>query len=160
ARRVDPELATIEAVLPRRTQFSRRAAGKATTEQVIAANVDLAVIVCGLDGDFNLRRIERYLVLVRESGAEPMVVLNKADLCEALAERVASVDQVAAGSPVLAISAHESIEALAPFLRNRTVALLGSSGVGKSTIVNALLGGQVQSTAAVREHDSRGRHTT
>ena len=160
ARRVDPELVLIEAVLPRRTQFSRRAAGKTVVEQVIAANVDLAVVVCGLDGDFNLRRIERYLVLVRESGAEPVVVLNKADLCAAVDERVDAVTRVAPGAPMVVMSAHESVEALRTLVRGKTVAFVGSSGVGKSTIANALLGEELQSTAAVRTADSRGRHTT
>ena len=160
ARRVDPELALIEAVLPRRTQFSRRAAGKTVAEQVIAANIDLAAVVCGLDGDFNLRRIERYLVLARESGAEPVIVLNKADLSSSVPEVVAEVTRIAGGARVVALSAHEGVEPLAAIVQGRTVALLGSSGVGKSTIANALLGEQRQATSAVRAADSRGRHTT
>jgi len=160
ARRVDPELALIEAVLPRRTQFSRRAAGKAVAEQVIAANIDLAVVVCGLDRDFNLRRIERYLVLARESGAEPVIVLNKADLSGSVAEDIAEVTRIAGGAQVVALSAHESVEPLAGMVQGRTVAFLGSSGVGKSTIANGLLGEHRQATGAVRASDSRGRHTT
>ena len=160
ARRVDRELALIEAVLPRRTQFSRRAAGKAVIEQVIAANIDLVVVVCGLDGNFNLRRIERYLVLARESGAEPVIALNKADLSGSVAEAVAEVTRIARGARVVALSAQVSVEPLAGMVRGRTVAFLGSSGVGKSTIANGLLGEQRQATGAVREADSRGRHTT
>jgi ribosome biogenesis GTPase len=157
---VDPALALIESVLPRRTQFSRRAAGSAVAEQVIAANVDLAVVVCGLDHDFNLRRQERYLVLAHESGAEPVVVLNKADLCATLAERVEAVAQIAQGARMVVLNAHETVEPLRAVVLGKTVAFLGSSGVGKSTIANALLGEDRQATAAVRADDSRGRHTT
>jgi ribosome biogenesis GTPase / thiamine phosphate phosphatase len=160
ALRVDSELAWMEAVLPRRTQFSRQAAGTGITEQVLAANIDLALIVCGLDGDFNLRRLERYLVLAKESGAQAVVVLNKLDTCEGYAERVSEVEEVAPGTPVLAISAHETVEPLQALVRGRTVVLLGSSGVGKSTIVNGLLRDRNQLTAPVRASDSRGRHTT
>jgi ribosome biogenesis GTPase / thiamine phosphate phosphatase len=160
ARRVNPEFALIEAVLPRRTTFSRRAAGDAVAEQVIAANVDLAVVVCGLDGDFNLRRLERYLVLVKASGAEALFVLNKADLCSVSEERAEAAKLVVDPAPLVVLSAHESVESLRAAVRGRTVALLGSSGVGKSTIVNQLLLEKRQATAEVREADSRGRHTT
>ena len=160
ARRVNPEFALIESVLPRRTKFSRRAAGDALSEQVIAANIDLAVIVCGLDHDFNLRRLERYLVLVKTSGAEPVVVLNKADLCLETKQRAEAAALVAAPAPLIVLSAHETVEPLRILLRKRTVALLGSSGVGKSTIVNQLLNEERQATGAVRTDDSRGRHTT
>ncbi len=160
ARRVDPKLALIESVLPRRTKFSRRVAGRTVAEQVIAANVDLAVIVCGLHGDFNVRRLERYLVLARESGGDALIVLNKSDLCDALAERVEQVAAVAPRVPHLVMSARESVQDLRRMIRGRTVVFLGSSGAGKSTIVNALIGTESQSTAPVREVDSRGRHTT
>ena len=160
ARRVDPELAWIEAVLPRRTQFSRQAAGTAVAEQVLATNIDLVLIVCGLDGDFNLRRLERYLVLAKESGAQAMVVLNKLDLREDYAEKVQAVEHIAPGARVLAISAQRTVQPLEALVRGRTVALLGSSGAGKSTIVNGLLRQQSQLTQPVRDHDSRGRHTT
>jgi ribosome biogenesis GTPase / thiamine phosphate phosphatase len=159
-RRIDAGLALIESVLPRRTQFSRRAAGDAVAEQVMAANVDFAIIVCGLDGNFNLRRLERYLVLARESGAEPVVVLNKADLCGDVAARIAEAESVTGGVPVLALSALAGASAVAELSRGRTVVFLGSSGVGKSTIVNALLGEARQATAEVRAADSKGRHTT
>ena len=160
ARRADAELVLIEAVLPRSTQFSRRAAGRATAEQVIAANIDVALIVCGLDRDFNLRRIERYLVLARASGAEPVVVLNKADLSDSVAQAIEAVTRIASGVRVVALSAQESVKPLATIARGQTVVFLGSSGVGKSTIANGLLGMQRQETGAVRATDSRGRHTT
>lgn len=159
-RRAGSELTLIEAVLPRRTQFSRRAAGGAVAEQVIAANVDLTVVVCGLDRDFNLRRLERYLVLARESGAEPVVVLNKVDLCEAPAEQVEAVARIAAGARLVVMSARQTVEPLRTLVTGRTVAFLGSSGAGKSTIANGLLREERQATAAVRPADSRGRHTT
>jgi ribosome biogenesis GTPase len=160
SRRVDSGFAWIEAVLPRRTQFSRRVAGKAIAEQVIAANIDLAVIVCGLDGDFNLRRIERYLVLAREGGAEPVIALNKADLCSSPREPVDAVSRIAGGARVVVLSARENVQPLTTLVRGQTVVFLGSSGVGKSTIANALLGENRQATSEVRSADSRGRHTT
>jgi len=155
--------ATVHAVLPRRTAFVRRAAGDVTVVQVLAANVDTVFLVMGLDRDFNLRRLERALVLAWESGAEPVVLLNKADVCDDVPARVAEAQSSAVGVPVLVLAAKEGqgLDALAPWLsRGRTVALLGSSGVGKSTIVNRLLGEERQRTREVRENDQRGRHTT
>ncbi len=167
ARSVAPGQAIVEAVLPRRTCFSRRAAGTREEEQPVAANIDMVFLVCGLDGDFNLRRLERYLTLAAQSGAEPVVVLNKSDVCaEADARRAeaASVAGAMAGAaPIVICSAREAagVDALAAFLRpGRTVALLGSSGVGKSTIVNRLLGEERLPTREVRLSDSRGRHIT
>jgi ribosome biogenesis GTPase len=163
ARMVNPAEAIIEAVLPRRTMFSRRAAGRREDEQPLAANIDLVFVVCGLDGDFNVRRIERYLALAAESGTQAVIVLNKRDLCADLAARVSDARAVAAGAPVLTASTvtPEGIEELRGCLApGRTVALLGSSGVGKSSIVNALTGEQRLRTSPVREQDSRGRHTT
>jgi ribosome biogenesis GTPase / thiamine phosphate phosphatase len=163
AQHVGPGEAMVHAVLPRRTVFSRRAAGDRETEQIIAANIDLVLVVCGLDGDFNLRRIERYLTLARESGADAAVVLNKADLCADLPSRIRETSRIARDAPVVAISA-QSEEAIAPILEligtGRTIALTGSSGVGKSTLVNRLLGEDRQRVREVREADSRGRHTT
>lgn len=157
------ERAKIHAVLPRRTCFSRRAAGEKIEEQVVAANIDTVFLVNGLDADFNPRRIERYLALARGSGAEPVILLNKADLCAEADERVAAIRALAGGATVLALSAArgDGVDALTPWLgRGRTIALLGSSGVGKSTLVNALLGEERQETGEVREHDDRGKHTT
>jgi ribosome biogenesis GTPase len=153
----------IEALLPRRTAFVRRAPGDRSVAQVLAANVDTVFLVMGLDGDFNPRRLERALVLAWESGADPVVLLNKADLCEDLAARRREIERVAPGVPVLVIAAKpgEGLEALMPWLTpGRTVALLGSSGVGKSTLVNRLLGREKQKTREVRAADQRGRHTT
>ncbi len=155
--------AIVHAVLPRRTQFSRRSAGTREDEQVMAANVDVALIVCGLDGDFNLRRIERYLALICESGAVPVIALSKSDLCSDLDSQLNQARAIANGAPVVALSSMSGagIAALMPYIAPRkTVVLVGSSGAGKSTLLNRLFGGERQRTAAVRESDSRGRHTT
>ena len=155
--------AVVHAVMPRRSQFSRPARGDTGGAQIVAANVDLVLLVSGLDHDFNLRRLERYATLAWSSGAEPVIVLNKADVCPDVAERVADVASVAPGIPIRVLAARDGVglESLVPLLEpGRTVALLGSSGVGKSTIVNALLGWQRQSTGDVRADDQRGRHTT
>jgi ribosome biogenesis GTPase len=153
----------VHGVLPRRTAFVRRAAGDHTVQQVLAANVDTVFLVMGLDRDYNPRRIERALVLAWESGAEPVIVLNKTDLCDDVEARRAYVEAAAPGAPVVPVAAKrsEGLEGLSPWLRRgRTVALLGSSGVGKSTIVNRLLGEERQRTREVRQSDQRGRHTT
>jgi ribosome biogenesis GTPase len=163
ARVVGPGQAIVEAVLPRSTLFSRRAAGRREDQQPIAANIDLVFLVCGLDGDFNLRRIERYLALTAESGAAPVIVLNKSDVCDDLAGHIEETASIAGAAPIVTCSARDSagLEALEAFAGpGRTVALLGSSGVGKSTIVNRLLGEERFRTNEVRESDSRGRHTT
>jgi ribosome biogenesis GTPase len=154
--------ATIHAVLPRRTAFSRKEPWKAIREQVLAANVDAVFVVTGLDGDLNLRRLERYLATAWESGADPVIVLSKADLCADVAQAVADAESVALGVPVHAVSCvtGDGVEQLRPHLvGNRTVALLGSSGVGKSTLINCLLGEEALTTAEVRS-DGKGRHTT
>ncbi|MBE0448520.1 MAG: ribosome small subunit-dependent GTPase A [Actinobacteria bacterium] len=155
--------ATIHAILPRLSKFNRKVAGKTTEEQVIAANIDTVFLVNGLDNDFNLRRIERYLTLAWESGANPVIVLNKADLCDDIAQMVALVESVALGVPVHVVSAitEKGLEELSTYLSNGiTVAFLGSSGTGKSTLINALLDKNVQSVNEVRWGDDRGRHTT
>jgi ribosome biogenesis GTPase len=163
ARVVGAEQAIVDSVLPRRTLFARRAAGRREDQQAIAANIDLLFLVCGLDGDFSLRRLERYLTLSAESGARPVVVLNKSDLCADVAARIAEAAQVAGGAPVVAVHTRrpEGLDPLRPFLvESPTVALVGSSGVGKSSLVNCLLGEDRLPTAEVRASDSRGRHTT
>jgi ribosome biogenesis GTPase len=155
--------ATITEILPRRTKFSRKIAGPLTEEQIIAANIDKAFIVSGLDDDFNPRRIERYLVLATESGAEPVIVLNKADICDDLLDVLAEVNTFAGGAPVLVTSVKqkEGLEQLAASIgEGKTGTLLGSSGVGKSSIINHLLGVDHFITREVRETDSRGRHAT
>jgi ribosome biogenesis GTPase / thiamine phosphate phosphatase len=158
--------ARIEAILPRRSAFTRRAAGRRLDRQVVAANIDTVFLVSGLDGDFNPRRIERYATAAWDSGARPVVLLNKADIpetAEDLQDRVAEVEDVALGIPVHAVSAltGAGFASLAPYLTpGGTVAFLGSSGVGKSTLVNRLLGREAQATAAVSEWQDRGRHTT
>ncbi len=153
----------IHAVLPRRSRFVRRTAGLAEEEQVVAANVDTVFLVTGLDANFNLRRIERYLAVAWTSGAQPVVVLNKADLRDRPERVRAEVEQVAAGAPVVLSSAmtRDGLRELRPWCgRARTVAFLGSSGVGKSSLVNRLLRDEVQVTREVRDTDNKGRHTT
>ena len=155
--------ARIHAVLPRSSKFSRRAAGDVTEEQVVAANIDVVFLVGGLDNDFNPRRIERYLVVAWESGATPVVVLNKADVVEEPERFAEEVRASAPGVDVHTVSAKqpETLNALRAHLgRGRTGALLGSSGVGKSTIVNRLIGQELLRTRDVRITDSRGRHTS
>ena len=155
--------ALIQEVLPRRSKFVRKMAGKKMEEQVIAANVDTALLVSALDGDFNPRRVERYLAQCWESGARPVIVLNKADACEEVREKGLEMERVAVGTVVCALSARigQGFSALEEFLKSgQTLVLLGSSGVGKSTIANRLLGGVAQEVQPVRESDSKGRHTT
>jgi ribosome biogenesis GTPase / thiamine phosphate phosphatase len=155
--------ALIQAVLPRKSRFSRKVAGSTTEEQVVAANVDTLFLMSGLDDDFNPRRIERYLVAAWEGGARPVVILNKADLVARVDPAIEEVRRVAPAVPVHAISCStlEGLDALAPYTRpGQTIALLGSSGVGKSTLINRLVGSEVQRTREVRASDSRGRHTT
>jgi ribosome biogenesis GTPase len=155
--------ATIEAVLPRRSRFSRKVAGETTEEQIVAANIDTVFLVMGLDGDYNPRRLERYLLLAHESGARPVVLLNKSDVAAHLSADLDEIAGIAVGIPAHAISARNrhGIEVIEHYLGpGRTGALLGSSGVGKSTIVNALMGDEKLKTQDVRASDSRGRHTT
>jgi ribosome biogenesis GTPase len=158
------ETARVQAVLPRRTKFSRLAANDhgQTIEQVVAANVDVIFLTAGLDGDLNLRRLERYLTLGWESGAEPVVVLTKSDLCDDVDAALLEVESIAVGVPAHAVSnvTGEGIDGLALYFgENRTVAALGSSGVGKSSLVNRLAGEEVMATGDLRA-DGRGRHTT
>ncbi|MCI0571063.1 MAG: ribosome small subunit-dependent GTPase A [Myxococcaceae bacterium] len=156
-------LASIRAVLPRRSKLSRRAAGEEHVEQVLAANVDVAFLVMGLDGDYNLRRLERYLALARTGGVRPVVVLSKADLRPDASECVAEVEAATPGVAVHAANLRSpecDATLLAHVRTGETAVLLGSSGVGKSTLLNRLLGQEAQRTREVRADDSRGRHTT
>jgi len=153
----------IVAVLPRRSRFSRRMAGNVTGEQVVAANVDVVFIVMSLDHDFSVRRLERYLLMGRESGAAPVALLTKPDLCADLPALVAEVVAIAGDVPVHVVSPklNQGLDVMALYVTaGQTAALLGSSGVGKSTIINRLAGADVQKTREVREADSKGRHTT
>jgi ribosome biogenesis GTPase / thiamine phosphate phosphatase len=154
---------SIHAVLPRTSQFGRKVAGNRTEEQVVAANVDTVFLVAGLDGDFNPRRLERYLILAWESGAQPVVLLNKADVTDDVDSFLRETASVAAGVPVHAMSTKTGLglDALSQYLApGRTLAFLGSSGVGKSSIINRLVGQELLKTRDVRASDSRGRHTT
>jgi ribosome biogenesis GTPase / thiamine phosphate phosphatase len=156
--------ASVQAVLPRRTKFSRKVAFMETEEQVLAANIDTILVVGSLNEELNLRRIERYLTMAWESGAAPAIVLNKADLCDEaeLESLVADVEAIAFGVPVHPVSALDGrgVEELRGSLaEGQTAALLGSSGVGKSTLINRLLGAEELATAEIRS-DGRGRHTT
>lgn len=155
--------AIIHAVLPRRSKFSRKVAGRQFTEQVVAANIDTVFLVNALNRDFNLRRMERYLTLAWESGANPVVVLSKTDLCPDVEAKKAAVEAIAFGVPVHAISnlTGEGLQELWPYLgRGQTVALLGSSGAGKSSLINRLTGEEIQRVQETRADDDRGRHTT
>jgi ribosome biogenesis GTPase len=159
----DKSKAIIHTILPRKSKFSRKVPGSTIEEQIIATNIDTVMLVSGLDNDFNLRRIERYLVMVSASGANTVIILNKADLCAHLELRLAEVKRIAPNVPVIPISAKddEQLTALGSYIKKgETVALLGSSGVGKSTITNHLLGGERQKVQEVRAGDDRGRHTT
>jgi ribosome biogenesis GTPase / thiamine phosphate phosphatase len=162
AARPEEAAGTVQAVLARRTKFSRKTAWQASEEQVLAANVDVALIVTSLNEDMNLRRLERYLTLAWESGATPVLVLTKADLADDVPAVVAEVESVAFGAAVHAISSvtGEGLDELRAHLRpGVTAALLGSSGVGKSTLVNTLVGEELLETREIRE-DGKGRHTT
>jgi ribosome biogenesis GTPase len=161
--RIEDEAATIHGVLPRRSRFVRKVAGPSTEPQVVAANVDVVFVVVGLDREDKPRLIERYLTVAWDSGARPVVLLNKADLVTDVAERVAEIVPSALGVSLYAVSTRAP-SGLDPLFRHLepalTAAFLGPSGVGKSTIVNRLLGAEAQRTGEVRAADHRGRHTT
>jgi ribosome biogenesis GTPase len=162
-RRQAQDRAAIIGVLPRRSWFSRKVAGGVTDEQVVAANVDVVFLVMALDGDFNLRRLERYLLTARESGAAPVILLTKPDMAESLAEQVHATRAAAGELPVHVVNPRVGVgleQVAACLVTARTGALLGSSGVGKSTIINRLVGEDVQKTREVRWSDSKGRHAT
>ena len=160
---LDAANAIITAVVPRRTSLVRHAAGLRTVAQVVAANVDLVFVVVSLNHDLNPRRLERYLAVAWESGAEPVVVLSKADLTDDVDVLVAEVGDIAVGVAVLTVSAVDGrgvAEVRARIAPGVTVAFVGSSGVGKSTLLNTLAGAERAAVNAIREDDARGRHTT
>jgi ribosome biogenesis GTPase / thiamine phosphate phosphatase len=153
----------IHAVLPRRTSFARKIAGSRTEEQIVGANIDTVFLVTSLNQDFSLRRIERYLITAWESGSNPIIILSKADLCDRLPDAIDEVHAIARGVPIYSISVVTGfgLQDIAQyFKRGQTVALLGSSGVGKSTLINHLAGVEQLKVQTVREHDDRGKHTT
>ena len=153
----------IEKLLERKSKFSRKEAGEVHDEQVVASNIDTVFIVSALDRDFNLHRIERYLLLSWTSGALPVLILNKSDVCKNIEKKVRDLEVIAMGSPIHVMSAKDNsgLDPLRGYLTTgSTCAFLGSSGVGKSTIINELLGYEKFDTGEVRSDDSRGRHTT
>jgi ribosome biogenesis GTPase / thiamine phosphate phosphatase len=153
----------IHAVLPRRTSFARKVAGSRTEEQIVGANIDTVFLLASLNQNFSLRRIERYLIIAWESGANPIIILSKSDLCDRVADLMTEAQAVARGVPIHAVSVVTGcgLQDIAQyFTRGQTVALLGSSGVGKSTLINHLAGVDHLKVQPVRQHDDRGRHTT
>lgn len=159
----EPGKGIIRYLLARRSKFSRKEAGHQVDEQIIAANIDTVFVVCGLDGDLNLRRIERYLTTTWDSGAVPVIILNKSDLCSDVESKIDEVSKVSLGVEIIPVSAIDGTgmdELKAHLEPGKTAAMLGSSGVGKSTIINLLLGYERFETHDVRESDGRGRHTT
>jgi len=159
----EPGKGRIERVLPRSSQFSRKAAGTETEEQIICANVDVALLVMAFGHDFNVRRLERYLTVAWDAGVTPIIVLTKKSLMPSIETELQAVEAIAFGTPILAVDSltGDGLEELREQLQiNQTIVLVGSSGVGKSTLVNALAGEQLMETGGVREDDERGRHTT
>ncbi|KKQ05990.1 MAG: hypothetical protein US16_C0028G0003 [Candidatus Moranbacteria bacterium GW2011_GWE2_36_40] len=155
--------AIIKSILPRKSKISRKRAGEDVAEQIIAANIDIVFIVQGLDGDFNISRLERYVAMSKEGGCEPVIILNKADLSPDPKAKLEEVSQKISGIKIFLVSAQngQGVEDVRNLIQEGlSVVFVGSSGVGKSTLVNALLGIDLQKTQEVRLDDSRGRHTT
>lgn len=162
APRLENNRAIIKGILPRKSKFSRKVAGKKVEEQIVATNIDTVFIVSSLNNDFNVRRLERYLTQVWDCGANPVIILNKADLCQEITEKIAEVEAIAFGVPIHVISCltRSGIEELSEYISDGiTIALMGSSGVGKSTLINMLLGEERQQTKDIR-NDDKGKHTT
>lgn len=157
------ERGIIHAILPRTSLFSRKVAGSAITEQILAVNIDIVFLVMSMNKDFNARRLERYLVAAYDSGAVPVVVLTKKDMCENPSYYIEEAQNIALGSNVFAVSnlTGEGISALTRLLTDdKTAALLGSSGVGKSSLANVICGDKMMAVQDIREDDDMGRHTT
>lgn len=155
--------AVIHQILRRKSIFERKAAGTANSIQIVAANIDIIFICMSLNADFNLRRIERYLSIAWNSNAKPVIVLTKSDLCNDLDLRLAEIAKVSVGADVAVSSGmlEDGYEQVLPYIREgNTIAFIGSSGVGKSTLINRLAGGEVMETKEIREDDDKGRHTT
>ncbi|TCS94608.1 ribosome small subunit-dependent GTPase A [Hazenella coriacea] len=159
----DEQKGTIHSIMPRGSQFTRKAAGTSNDVQLVATNVDTVFLVHALNQDFNLRRLERYLVMTWESGASPVIVLSKSDLCDDVEEKRNQVEAIAISAPIHVISAEFGVglEKLYDYLKpGQTIALLGSSGVGKSTLSNKLIGKEHLAVQTIREQDGKGKHTT
>lgn len=157
----DGSRSIISNLFPRKSVFIRKAAGTNSQEQVIAANIDTVFLCMSLNNDFNIRRLERYVALSWDSGATPVVVLTKTDLCEDIEAKISEVQSIASGVDVITVSSkNNDFDAVNPYLvSGKTVAFLGSSGVGKSTLINKMIGKDILETAEIRE-DDKGRHTT
>ena len=157
------KLGIIKRVLPRKSKFSRNSAGKSAEEQIIATNVDITFLVNALNDDFNPRRIERYLTAIWESGTSPVILLNKADLCDDVDTMIEDVEDISFGVPIFAVSAFDGsgLDSIREYIKDdKTCVFIGSSGVGKSTIINALLGEERQKTQALSKYKDKGKHTT
>jgi len=155
--------AIIQEILPRKSKFSRKEAGDVTLEQVVAANIDVVFLMTSLNQDLNLRRLERYLTVIWNSGAQPVILLSKSDLESDIEKKQAEVEEIAPGVDILVLSAltGEGLDKIYGYLKpGRTIAVVGSSGVGKSTLINSLAGKEIMDVQEIREHDGRGRHTT